>query len=311
MIDGDCLLAFVAIAEQRSFSRAADRLGIAQSVISKRLLRLEDQLGAALIDRRLKSDIRLTRTGRIFLREAQDTLSQLFRAERLGRNLARGTSGPINIGYIFSAAMSGSLTHLLGKCRSLSPDLQLRPQLMDTPAQLTELESGTLDLGLMRPRPSYPPDCEAITVHQEPVLLCLASTHPLAGQTSVHSRTLGGERFIVPQFHEKVGLIDSLRELSEAGGFPMPALTRTDDFVTAAALAAAREGIVLAPASLTNLKMDGLIFLPLADFDCSLATVLVYRGDLPEIMRTLFENDPAETGAPRQIDLPGEGKSPS
>jgi DNA-binding transcriptional LysR family regulator len=290
MIDGECLMAFVTIAEERSFSRAADKLGIVQSVISKRLLRLEDQLGGKLIDRRRKSDIRLTRTGRIFLDQAQAALAQLVRAERLGINLARGSSGPINIGYIFSAAMSGTLSALLGDLRAVSPELTLYPRLMETPAQLAELEAGTLDVGLMRPRASYPAGCRAVTIHREPLVLCVSSAHPLANSAQVHPGALGVERFILPQFHEQVGLIDSLIALCEAGGFELPALTRTDDFVTAAALAAAGDGVVLAPASLARLGMEGLSFLDVTDLDCQLAMVLVYREDSPELVRAAFES---------------------
>lgn len=63
MIDGDGLNAFVAIAETHSFSRAADRLGLVQSVVSKRLKRLEDQLGAVLVDRAIRTRSTLTRVG--------------------------------------------------------------------------------------------------------------------------------------------------------------------------------------------------------------------------------------------------------
>ena len=55
MIDVEGMVAFAAIAETGSFSRAADRLGVAQSVISKRMKRLEDQLGTSLIDRRVRT----------------------------------------------------------------------------------------------------------------------------------------------------------------------------------------------------------------------------------------------------------------
>lgn len=289
MLDGDGLAAFLAIAEQRSFSRAADSMGIVQSVISKRLLRLEDQLGAKLIDRSQKSDIRLTRAGEIFLPEAQATLAQMERAERFGHKLARGLSGPVNIGYIFSAAMSGALTALLAHLRAISADLQLCPRLMETPAQLAGLEAGTLDIGLMRARPSYPADCRAQTIRTEPLLLCVSTRHRLAAQASVAPDALAGERFILPQFHEKVGLIDSLEQLCAAGGFAMPPIIRTDDFVTAAALAAAQEGVVLAPASLAYLNMGGLRFLPFTGFDSPLATVLVHRQDLPHINPGWFD----------------------
>lgn len=285
MIDGDCLATFVAIAEERSFSRAADRLGVAQSVISKRLRRLEDQLATQLVDRSTRTDIRLTRIGRIFLPEAMETLAQLHKAERTGRNLARGCSGPLRIGYVFSAAMNGTLTTVLGGLREALPDMEFQPRLMETPEQLAALDAGMLDMGLLRPRPSYPPGCQAREVHQESLVLGLSSRHRLAGQSSLTPPMLASERFIVPQFHEQVGLIDCLRRLAAAGRFAMPSVIQTADFVTAACLAATGDGIVLAPASLANFNLSGLAFQQVAGFNEFLTIALVMRMDAPEEAR--------------------------
>ena len=281
MIDGDCLAAFVAIAEERSFSRAADRLGIAQSVASKRLRRLEDQLAAQLVDRRVRTDVRLTRIGRLYLPDARETLTRLEKAERTGRSLGRGGSGPLRIGFVFSAAMNGTLTTLLTGLCDAFPDLQLQPRLMETPEQLAALEAGQLDMALLRPRPSYPGECHAREIHAESLMLCLATGHPLANRGPLAPGVLAGQCFIVPQFHEQTGLIDNIRDLAAAGRFDLPPIIRTGDFVTAACLASTGQGIVLAPASLSNLNVNGICFRTLVDFDERLATVLVHRSDAP------------------------------
>jgi DNA-binding transcriptional LysR family regulator len=281
MIDGDCLAAFLAIAQERSFSRAADRLGIAQSVASKRLRRLEDLLETQLVDRRIRTDVRLTRVGQLYLPEAIETLARLEKAERSGRSLGRGSGGPLRIGFVFSAAMNGTLPTLLAGLCEAFPDLQLQPRLMDTPEQLASLDAGMLDLALVRTRPSYPPGCLARKVHAEGLVVCLSSGHRLAGSTFLAPEDLSAECFIVPQFHEEVGLIDSIRRVAKAGGFAMPPIIRTGDFVTAACLASTGQGIVLAPASLANLKLDGVLFREVVGFGEQLATMIVHRADAP------------------------------
>ncbi|MBU0823791.1 LysR family transcriptional regulator [Altererythrobacter marinus] len=297
MIDGKCLAAFVAISETRSFSRAADVLGIAQSVVSKRLRRLEDQLGVELIDRSAKVNIHATNVGQLFLEEARETLRQLDRAERSGRNLARDSSGPLSIGFVFSAAMNGSLVRILSRLRAALPELTVLPRLMETPEQLAALEAGSLDMALVRPRPSYLPGGTATVICSEALMVCMSSTHRLVEADEIISRELSGERFIVPQFREQVGLNDSVRRLAKAGGIVMPEILSTEDFVSAACLAAAGVGLVLAPESLCNLGLKGVVFRPLGDYSECLETVLVCRKDAPtraaNQILTLFDKRPA------------------
>lgn len=93
---------------------------------------------------------------------------------------------------------------------------------------------------------------------------------------------MADEVFIVPRFHEEVGLIDSIRLLSRTGDFVIHDLVRTGDLVTAACLAAAGAGVVLAPASLARLHLDNICYRPLAEYDGAISIALVWRDDAPE-----------------------------
>jgi DNA-binding transcriptional LysR family regulator len=290
MIDGDSLAAFVAVARQSSFSRAGDELGVVQSVVSKRLRRLEDQLGTELIDRSVRNNVRLTRIGALYLPEAVEALAHLCKARRIGTSLARGSSGPLRIGFVFSAAMDGTLPRLLRVVRSALPEIVFEPRLMETPEQLEALDAGLLDIGLLRPRPSYPPSCEARVVSRDRLIVCMAETHPLATEPQLRAADLARERFIVPQFREEVGLIEGLRRLAAFGGFMLSPLIRTMDFVTAACMAAAEEGVVLAPGALGRLGLEGIAVRRIADFDENLDIMLVSRKDAPpEAMNILLQ----------------------
>ncbi|MEO0031496.1 MAG: hypothetical protein RIS94_1254 [Pseudomonadota bacterium] len=281
MIDPEGLAAFVAIADTGSFSRAADMLDVAQSVVSKRLKRLEDQLDAQLVDRSVRNAIRLSPVGQIYLPEARATLAQLDKAARVGRNLARGAAGPLRIGTIFSATLDGSLGRILAAVHADLPDMAVDVRMMETPEQLAALEAGRLDVALVRPRPSYPALCHARVVQREPLMIALADAHRLAGAGPLTPAMLAGERFIIPQFHEQVGLMDNLARLAQAGGFVPGAIIRTGDFVSAACLAAVGKGVVLAPASLRHLGIGALAFCAIAGFDDRIDTMMVWRRDAP------------------------------
>lgn len=285
MLEVEGLAAFVAIARKGSFVRAAEELGVAQSVISKRLRRLEDQLGAKLIDRTVRNAISLTRTGALYLPEAEVTLRQLERAARTGRDLAFGRVGPVRIGYIFSAALNGTLTRLLATLRADLPTIELQPFLMETPEQLRALEAGRLDIALVRPRPSYPAECETFLVHSESLLIFHAVAHPFAATATVAAHQLADSCFITPQFAEQVGLIDHVETLAKAGGFAVGRLIRTGDYVTAAALVAANEGVALAPASLGNCGIEGLVGRSVTDCQQTIDIMLASRADLPSEQR--------------------------
>jgi DNA-binding transcriptional LysR family regulator len=288
VLEPNALSAFIAVAELGHFVRAADRLAIAQSVVSKRLKRLEDQLGARLIERGKRNRVALTRAGELFLPEARTALAAIERAEQLGRNFARGEAGPVRFGYVFSAIMTGVLPQMIRMLRTDFPELQVEPIAMETPEQLAAIKDGRIDFGLVRPRPTYPEGIAATVVHSEDLIVALSTDHPLARRETVRARDIASQPLIVPHFHEKVGLIDVVTNLAEAGSMPLPEIIRTVDFITAAGLAVAGMGLVVAPRSLTRLALQGLCFRDIADLMAPLDLVLVARaGSLPSIHHVL------------------------
>jgi DNA-binding transcriptional LysR family regulator len=99
-----------AVAEELHFSKAADRLHVAQSAVSAQIQQLEASLGAALFHRSKRSSVMLTDAGLLFLTEARSALRQVENAESIGRLAGRGMLGHIEIGYVASAAFSGLLS---------------------------------------------------------------------------------------------------------------------------------------------------------------------------------------------------------
>lgn len=107
MLDPDSLAAFIAIHNEGGFLAAANRLAIAQSVVSKRLLLLEDQLGVRLFDRDRRRRVVLTHEGEELLPAARATLVQLSAFQRQGQNIGNGQAGELRISYVFSAIITG------------------------------------------------------------------------------------------------------------------------------------------------------------------------------------------------------------
>jgi DNA-binding transcriptional LysR family regulator len=292
MLDGRSVSFFVALADELHFGRTAARLDVSQAVLSVHIKRLEDQVGAALLHRGKRAAVRLTRAGEIFLPEARAALARLEQAERIARLASRGECGPLRIGYVFSAAICGLVPRILRILRERSPLLEVSLRLMETPSQLAALANGHIDLAVVRPRPVYPADVATCPVHREGALLALSPQHPLAGRKAIVPADLSGETFIIPQFHEQVGLIDLLSNLAAAGGFQLQTLHRTPDFIATLSMVAGGYGVALVPRSLERLALAGVVYRPIDTFREILELTAAYRSDLAspstlELARTL------------------------
>lgn len=289
MLDPGLLQLFVYLAEERHVGHAADRAGLAQSTASTQLMRLEDTIGAPLFTRRKRAPIRLTDVGELFLIEARAALDRLGRAETIGRAAARGEAGHIALGYIFSAATNGVLPRLLTHARRTFPMVEMVPRLAETPEQIRAISERRLDIALVRPRPAYPAGVLATIVHEEPLRLFLGQDHPLAGLATIPADALESQTVLLPQFNERVGLREHVERLAAAAGTGMPDTVHTGDFITAASMAAAGYGIVLAPASLARLGMASLVMRTIEGFADHIRIALLRHEDCAPTTRRLAD----------------------
>lgn len=269
---------FVAVAQELHFSRAADRLGIAQSAVSVQIQQLEQQLGVRLLQRNKRQPITLTDAGELLYEEALAVLRHMERAQQIGQLAAQGMSGHVRLGYISSSVTSGVLARMLTQFRPGHEQVHMQVLAMETPRQLQALQQGEIDVGLVRPRRRYPEGVKAVIVHSEPFMVAMAENHPLAWQDSISVADLRGQTFIAPQFiNESEGFAEVLARLAESAGFSAREAYRVNDFVTATSLAAAGYGLVVLPESNQRLNQPGVIFRPLRDFKEQVHMALAYR----------------------------------
>jgi DNA-binding transcriptional LysR family regulator len=267
----------VAVAHELHFGRAAERLHIAQSALSRQLSELERKLGVRLLNRGRRSSISLTHAGAALLVEAELAIQQLDRAEFIAKRTARGEMGRVDIGYVLSAATSGLLPKVLEAFRSAHPTVQVHLTSMETPRQIEGLRTGALDVGFIRPRSDYPESVFAAAVHREPLVLAVSSKHPLASR-EIELRHLSQENFIAPQFDEASGFVEHLAALGARGGFEPRLAYRVRDFITAAMMASAGYGVVLAPKSIASIRSSNIVCKAIRDYDAVAELALAYRS---------------------------------
>lgn len=257
------LHAFVVLAEELHFGRAAARLGIAQPPLSQQIQRLERRVGHPLFSR-APGQVALTPAGEELLPAARGALALLADGVSAARAVGEGRAGTLRIGFAASLALT-ALPALLRRFRDQFPAVRLHIQEMTTTPQLAALRDGSLDVGLVR-EPGEEPGLEFHTVLREHFVAVLPAAHPLASarQEFVEAAQLAGSSFVLPPRRVGPGLHDQIVGLCTDAGFVPEVAQEAVEWLTVCALAQAGVGVSIAPESIARLRLEGVAFRPLA-----------------------------------------------
>jgi DNA-binding transcriptional LysR family regulator len=206
---------FVAVAEELHFTRAAQRLHMAQQPLSAAIARLELQLGVQLLDRTTRR-VALTEAGEAFLEASRAALRTVDVAVETALASGRGESGDVSIGM--SAGAWYGLGDLFSEIRVRYPGLRLHVRQQSTRPLLDAVRSGELDLavGLCA---QVPGDLEARRLKDEPVVLVLSADHRLAGRDAVRLAEVREETFALDEPSEGPHYNEAVRALCAEHGF--------------------------------------------------------------------------------------------
>lgn len=258
------LRAFLAVAEELHFGRAAERLHIAQPPLSRTIKQLERELDTTLFDRNTRS-VELTASGRALVGPAREVLAGLRRARVAVRSAADGESGVVRIAFA-GISTHAVVTELARTLRAERPGIQLEltSQQFALPA-LKALRAGETDLALGR-WDVIPAELRAEVVMTDTLALAVPSTHRLARAEAVRVADLADERFISLPLAVGSVLPERLRRLARDAGFLPEVVQLAPDTQTALALVSAEVGVHLTLASVaTNARDPHLRFVPLTD----------------------------------------------
>lgn len=192
----EALRRFVVVAEELSFTRAAQRLHVVQSGVSSVIAALEREMGAPLFDRDRHS-VALTEAGRALLPEARATLAAAQAAADAVADTTAGLRGTLSVGTMISTG-SIDLPELLGRFHRTHPAVRIR--LRQAPGGSADMAlavaDGTLDLALLSLPGEPPAGVEVRQLAEEPLVLIASSQHWLADAKSATIADLGAEVFV-------------------------------------------------------------------------------------------------------------------
>lgn len=175
---------FVAVAEALSFTKAAQKLHLAQPSLTRQVRNLEDEIGVQLLDRS-NNRVELTEEGRRFLFDSKKLLSMSEEMVEAVQRMHRGESSQLNIGYVANIHY-GLLPATLGAFRKLCPRVALNLFDLTSAEQFEALDSRKIDLGFVGLRPALSGhELLSECVASDTIVVALAAKHPLAKKTSV------------------------------------------------------------------------------------------------------------------------------
>ena len=269
---------FIAVAEDLSFSRAAERLHVDQSALSRRIQDLEAELGVTLFDR-TQHHVELTPAGAAFLQEGRQLMGQTQVAVETARRAARGEIGRLTIGYIV-ALSDGLIPRLLRKFRARFPHVAetLRP--MRAAQQIAALLSKQLDVGFVgQPNSEFEVQLVFEVFRRDPMEVVLPEGHALLGRKKIPLSRLAKEKFILLTRAGNPFHYEWLIKFCHQAGFHPDIVQEVEHAQTAIELVSAGFGVALFPATAQRRVYDDVVLCPLQGLPAYEHSVAWRRGD--------------------------------
>ena len=290
MFDFRQLRYFIAVAEELSFTRAAQRLHISQPPLSQQIQSLEADLGVRLLERN-KRHVSLTEPGRLFLEQARQIIKQAGEARHQAVAAAAGFSGSLRLAYTVSVSFHPSLPQALLRFGRKAPNVHLQLSEMYTEPQFAALRDGAIDVGFVRNEPVHEADAKALrldVIDREPLLLALPSGHPLATRRHLRLSEVADQPFVAQPRELAATLYDRLVQLAARSDFHPQIRQHAQQLNGLLALVAAGIGLALVPATMRAVRLAGVSYVPLLEPEAYLLLAVASRADDTSPVLTQF-----------------------
>src|SRR6202047_1297044 len=248
---------FLSVAETLHFGRTAEMIHLSQPALSLQIRALEDEIGVRLFERNRRKTA-LTAAGVAFREDATGALLRLDQAVHKAKLAANGKLGILRIGFI-STAGNEIVPTIIRQFREFNAEVEFSLRNVLTTDQFRMLEAGSLDIGFLRLPIGGHSELEVVTVHREPFVLVVPSSHKLAKRKRVRLREAAGHDFVMyerayaPGFHD---LIFGL--LCDAGIIPNVRQT-AGEMPTLISLVDSGMGVAILPASAVKRSVASVV----------------------------------------------------
>jgi DNA-binding transcriptional LysR family regulator len=282
--------AYLIVVQEGSLHRAAKRLNLSQSALSRQMQKLEHELGGPLLER-MTTGIRPTAAGRALVSKMAAVISNYETALVEVRRNIRGTTDQLRVGYLNSAARD-YLYPALAKFRKEFPAAKLRLLDLSPGEMLKGLREGELDLAMTHVGAEIlSVDFYVRRITKLPGVVALSEDHPLSGRAELKLADLKGSVFVKSPESDMPGHNQRLeRYCRKFGGFKPRFIGRPQSLAEGLNLVANDDAVAILPQISKNLSPLGVNIIPLTDKGISWELVLVWkRGPLDRSLRALLD----------------------
>lgn len=270
---------FVAVAEERSFSRAAERLHISQPPLSQQIKALEDELNAQLF-RRLPRGVALTGAGAAWLKSCRAILTQVRIAAQETSQIAAGMLGTVRMGTV-SSALAHLVPCILAQVGQSMPGTKVELTEMSSREQTLAVLRDELDIGLVH-TPIDTADLRTRQVLREPFYAAVPSGHRLTGRKAIAVADLASEEFVFFPRSLASGLFDKMVSLCVSAGFSPKIHHTARHQSTILQMVAMGLGVTIVPRSLQRIYKGSAVFLPFSGAPHYLELSLIWQDGTAE-----------------------------
>lgn len=280
----DLLKAFCQLAKSGNYRLASEQLYITQSALTKKIKRLESNIGASLFSRG-RNGAELTHAGKTLLTDAQRLVDSMQAFEQLSGSVVNGTEGHLNIG--FGVSTYHEAPKLIAAYKNQQPNVRIT--LNDTPSkqQTDELLSHELDISFNRiPITS---DLNSLTLFDDYLVIAihkdLLNQAPNKGQLMSE---LPKWPYLKLAQHRGPGLDKQIQQYCLANNLDLSKTQEADDILTLLALVSANIGFTIVPSSAQQISNTNVEFIALQGEHATWPVGLIWNGESDNPLRDRF-----------------------
>lgn len=269
---------FIAIAEEENFRRAADKLHVSQSPLSRQMQQLEEEISAELFEASGRG-VRLTPAGRLFLEKAKAIIASVDAAAKEARETAEGRIGTITIGFEGGSSLFDTLSTLISRFRKRAPRVNVELLSMSSAEQWEALDSRQILLGYGNRVPDES-SLQSIVLGRHRMGIIVPNDHRLANQPKIRVKELMNEPIFMDPRSANPRLHDDIIAAVRAHGVNLNVTSEVPNGEALMLLVASGFGLAFwTEYAARVLPLGGTQWKPVGDLDVEVREIVMWRPD--------------------------------